>query len=284
MKRLIAALCALLTSSAHAQVVTDLGNTPILPDLVIEQTLTAGNIVSTTGITVQNSNAIVLDGSTSGSAGFYATPTGGLVNIITSGQSFVFEDGANVVDLVIQSSGSTGVNYLFLTNGPTGDWPGIYAKGSDTNIGVYIGGKGTGGLSLSNGGGSGVYAGLYLGGGGGGTGLIELNGNTSGAFQILGTAIGHAYLSSAGTPSITSGCNGSGSGIVGTDTLFQITGQTTAATTCTVTFGVTYGSLLWCFPVGNNTPVTSWTNGTSSMTINFASISNFKANVLCWGD
>lgn len=94
--------------------------------------------------------------------------------------------------------------------------------------------------------------------------------------------------SSTGTnaPTLTAGCNGSGSSITGTNGLFTVVGQTSAATTCTVTFAtpVSWSNAPLCNFQGYQSAITSVNAiSTSSVQVTFASTANYKFTGQCNG-
>lgn len=136
-------------------------------------------------------------------------------------------------------------------------------------------------------GGNFLAAGAYTTGSAGGTvnGTVVFNGTTSGSAHLgTGTTGGHlSYANSGSAPTLTSGCNGAGSSISGTDISGQVNGQTAAATTCTVTFGTAYGAAPFCNVSGQTTPVTGFTPGTSTLVFTFSSTASAKFNWTCYG-
>jgi hypothetical protein len=121
--------------------------------------------------------------------------------------------------------------------------------------------------------------------GGAAGGAIVLNGITSSSAQIAVSATGGhlTYANSGSAPTLTAGCNGGGSAISGTDISGTVTGQTAAATSCTVTFGTAFGATPRCTPTGRTTPVTSYTPGTGTLVINFASTASAVFDWTCYG-
>lgn len=93
----------------------------------------------------------------------------------------------------------------------------------------------------------------------------------------------HISTSQATAPTLTAGCNGAGSAISGTDHYGQFGNQTAAATTCTITFGTAYAATPFCVVSGQQTPVTTYTPGTTTLVVNFASTASAKFNYVCFG-
>lgn len=107
-------------------------------------------------------------------------------------------------------------------------------------------------------------------------------GNTALLLQNPSSHIG--LVSSGIAPTLTAGCTGTGSSISGSDLSGTVTAQTGAASTsCTITFGTTFSATPRCTPTGRNTPVTSYTPGTGTLVINFASTTGSVFDWTCIG-
>ena len=65
-------------------------------------------------------------------------------------QNFVGSSGSGTLQAVIQDSKSTAVNNITIGASATGTNPSITAQGSDANVGINIGGQGTGSVTLSS--------------------------------------------------------------------------------------------------------------------------------------
>lgn len=121
---------------------------------------------------------------------------------------------------------------------------------------------------------------------GGTAGLVQYNGSTSGDATITASATGgHLRRSSSSTPSLTGGCNGSGSSVAGSDIIGIVSGQSTPnATQCVLTFGTAYTvAIPRCLVGGNTAPVTSYSTTMNALTVNFSAAANFIFTYFCDG-
>lgn len=84
-------------------------------------------------------------------------------------------------------------------------------------------------------------------------------------------------------PTITAGCNGTGSAIVGTDLSANVTGKNTNSTTCTVTFGVAFAAVPKCTVSGQTSAITSFTPAADTIVVTFANTGNYKWSYICTG-
>jgi hypothetical protein len=96
---------------------------------------------------------------------------------------------------------------------------------------------------------------------------------------------GH-FFSSGTVPSLTAGCNGTGSSVAGTDVAGTVTGQTAAATTCTLTFATAYVATPNCVVTPLNfasfaTPFVVPAQAT--ITVTFGSLASAKWSYNCNG-
>lgn len=108
--------------------------------------------------------------------------------------------------------------------------------------------------------------------------------NSSPKFMAESTANGHGTWIGV-APTLTAGCNGTGSSVSGTDRSGTVTGSTAAATTCTLTFAQAYAAAPNCVASGLSSPLTgAITPGTSTLVVNFASTGNFKWTYFCPGN
>jgi hypothetical protein len=94
--------------------------------------------------------------------------------------------------------------------------------------------------------------------------------------------VGTKIRAAGSAPTISAGCNGAGSSIVGSDLAGTVTGQTAAATTCTITFNVAYAATPHCVASGQSSPLTgAMTPSTTTLVVNFASTANYKWSYIC---
>lgn len=94
----------------------------------------------------------------------------------------------------------------------------------------------------------------------------------------------HVSVTQATAPTITAGCSGAGSGLVGADHYGTVTGSTAAATTCTITFGTAFSVAPHCVASGQTSPLTgAITPTTSTLVVNFGSTANYKFSYVCFG-
>lgn len=176
-----------------------------------------------------------------------------------------------------------------LTSGAAGSGGALTLNGSSSGSGALTVGASGGGFSMSSS--LGITTNLAVGttaaiGTNGGTaGAVQLNGSTSGDATITASATGgHLRRSSSSTPTLTSGCNGTGSSVVGTDIIGVAGNQTAAATTCTLQFGTAYTAAVpRCLAIGNTGPLTSVTSTMSTLVVTFASTANFIFTYFCDG-
>lgn len=288
MKRIFAALLALLVASpSWAQITTDPigGQTTQLPNLVIGQTLAVGSQIAI-GQNGVAGGTLTLNGLTSGQVNLVATSGGGLAIEATVGQGITLDDGTNAV-LQILGAGSSAVNGLYIKNGTTGNPAVIGAAGSDSNIGIQLIAKGNNpflGFQIINTGGVGALVPMQAGGLNSGTGVMELSGNTSGGFSIVGTPTGgHAAMTSNTTPTLGV-CNGSGSSLTGSDMIGAVIGQTTGTpTSCTVTFATAFANPPFCMVTGGNQAITTYTAIASALTVNFPTKTGQTFVYYCFG-
>jgi hypothetical protein len=119
----------------------------------------------------------------------------------------------------------------------------------------------------------------------GGNNVVFSDGGTSTINGTFGVD-SNGHLSSHGTtPTITSGCGGTGSLVQGTDQSGLVEGQTTAATTCTLSFAKTWTGTVTqaCFAQGISSALTGFSYTTTTITVTFASTSNYFWSYFCWG-
>lgn len=101
-----------------------------------------------------------------------------------------------------------------------------------------------------------------------------------------GTVIGSRFINTI-APTITAGCSGAGSSVGAGASKYsgRIIGQTAAATTCTVTFnGGGFAATPRCTPTGETGAITSFTPGTTTLVVNFASTASFTWDYTCEGN
>jgi len=98
--------------------------------------------------------------------------------------------------------------------------------------------------------------------------------------HIFADNAGHFGVRQSG-PTITSGCNGTGSVVNGNDNDGQVAGQTANATTCVVTFANAYTSPQACIAAGASPPLTSFTYTQSTMTVTFPSTAAYFWSYHC---
>lgn len=122
-----------------------------------------------------------------------------------------------------------------------------------------------------------------------GTTWMEYNsGNACVAFVVNNRSTvcidANAHIRVQGTaPTISAGCNGAGSSIIGSDIAGTVTGQTAAATTCTILFNVAYANTPHCTASGQSSPLTgALTPSTTTLVVNFGSTANYKWSYNCY--
>lgn len=232
---------------------------------IATKNFTVGPVGQITSGAAGNGGSLTLNGSTSGSAALTVGATGG--GLSTSGSLGV---GTNLAVTTTIASGA---------NGGTG---GALQLNGATSSSVTLSAGSTGGAFINTS--LGIGTGLTVGNNGGTAGSAQLNGSTSGAASITASATGgHLHHSSSSTPSLTAGCNGTGSSVVGTDLVGLAGNQTAVATSCTLTFGTAYAAAPRCIAAGNTGPLTSYSTTTTALTVNFASTANFLFTYFCDG-
>jgi len=100
------------------------------------------------------------------------------------------------------------------------------------------------------------------------------------------TVIGSRWTNTI-APTLTAGCNGAGSTIDAGASKYsaRVTGQAEAATTCTITFnGGGFAATPICTVSGETGAITSYTAGTTTLVVTFASAATFKWNYMCDGN
>lgn len=117
---------------------------------------------------------------------------------------------------------------------------------------------------------------------------IQLSQDASGAFGVDSNNYvyfpGHILSTGPGVPTLS--CGGTAATILGTDTSGEITTGTTSSNNCVVTFAKAYLATPWCVVTAqqNTTPITSYTEGTANLQINFATDNTAKKlNYWCSG-
>jgi len=116
------------------------------------------------------------------------------------------------------------------------------------------------------------------------TGGNNIMTGTPNAGLVISPKNAHTNFSGGTAPSLTSGCNGAGSSVSGSDTAGTIIGQTVAVTTCTLTFGTAYSGTPNCVASGQSSPLTgAFTVSTATLVVNFASTANYKWSYICFG-
>jgi hypothetical protein len=111
------------------------------------------------------------------------------------------------------------------------------------------------------------------------------NSTVSPANAMVIDGLGHVLPGGPQAPSITAGCNGSGSSVRAgsSDHSGAVTGQTSVATSCTVTFGNAYANTPFCIATSENGTITAVTPSASTLVVTFSSIVNPKFDYVCYG-
>ena len=132
----------------------------------------------TTGTSGGTAGSLTLNGSTSGSATIAATATGGITATPVASTGFNVADGANGNALIVNGAGGSAIaNQVTIAANTTNNAPTINPTGTDTNISLTLGSKGTGGVYLKgvSDGSAGVagYVGEYISATGSGVALTS---------------------------------------------------------------------------------------------------------------